>query len=131
METLTSYYLSCYYYSENKKGVGRAKKCFTSLFYSSFHWKSLHLFNPISLTIIIKQIKDLQYYNAHSFPCFISESPIHVFSLFKGSVNGTELYYKEVARFKIWSLPWFDAYVNLKLYFYSLLEICCWHFLLI
>ena len=41
----------------------------------------------------------------------------------------TELYYIEVARLKLLSLPWFNAYVNMYWYFYSLLEICCWHFL--
>ena len=35
-------------------------------------------------------------------------------------VGNTELYCIEVARFKILSLPWFDAYVNLYWYFYSL-----------
>ena len=45
------------------------------------------------------------------------------------SVFTTELYYIEVARFNILSLLWFDAYANLYWYFYSLLEICSWHFL--
>ena len=58
-------------------------------------------------------------------------SPFSQFELGFGMelVPITELYYTEVARFKILSLPWFESYVNLYRYFYSLLEICCWHFL--
>ena len=40
----------------------------------------------------------------------------------------TELNNIEVARFKILSSPWFVTNVNFYWYFYSLLEICCWHF---
>ena len=43
----------------------------------------------------------------------------------KNEARTTDVYDIEVARFKILNLPWFDAYVNLYWYFYSLLEICC------
>ena len=35
----------------------------------------------------------------------------------------------DVASFKLLSLPWFDACVNLYLNLYSPLESCCLHFL--
>ena len=35
----------------------------------------------------------------------------------------------ESPRFKILSLPWFDAFGNFYRYFFNLLEICCLHFL--